>query len=63
MTYFVRRGIVDVSDGDSGRSIGDDDVYRGRIESVLVLFSDLYSDDKISISDSRPSFCFTYTVY
>ena len=63
MTYFVRRGIVDVSDGDSGRGIGDNDVYSGRTESVLVLFSDLYSDDKIFVSDSRPSFCFAYTVY
>ena len=63
MTYFVRRGMVDVSDGDSGRSIGDDNIYRGRIEYILVLFSDLYSNDKISVSDSRLSFCFVYTVY
>ena len=55
--------MVDVSDGDSSRGIGDDDVYRERTKSVLVLFSDLYSDDKISVSDSRLSFCFAYTIY
>ena len=55
--------MVDVSDGDSGRSIGDDNIYRGRIEYILVLFSDLYSNDKISVSDSRLSFYFVYTVY
>jgi len=38
-------------------------VYRGRVEPILVLLLDLYSkDDKISISDSRPSSCPAYTV-
>ena len=38
-------------------------MYRGRAELMLVLLSDSYSeDDKISISDSRPSSCPVYTV-
>ena len=48
---------------DSGGSIGSDDVYRRRTESILVLFSDLYSDNKISIGDSRSSSYHTYTFY
>jgi len=42
---------------------GDGTVYRGSTESVLVSLSDSYSEDnKISISDSRPSSCPAYTV-
>ena len=33
------------------------------MEPVLVLFFDLYSDDKIFISGSRLSFCPAYTFY
>ena len=41
---------------------GGDDVYRGSAEPVLVLLSDLYSDDdKISVSDSRYSSYPAYT--
>ena len=37
-------------------------VLRGRVESMLVLPSDLYSElDEILVSDSRSSFCPTYT--
>jgi len=48
--------------------MGDDDgggkcdvVYRGSAEPMLVSPSDSYSDDKISISDSRYSSCPAYT--
>jgi len=45
-----------------GRS-GDGTVYRGSVEPVLVSLSDSYSEDnKISISDSRPSSYPAYTV-
>ena len=37
------------------------DVYKGRAEPVLVSLSDLYSEDKISVSDSRYSSCPAYT--
>ena len=64
LTHFVRGGdIVDVGDDDSGGGIGGDDIYIERMEPVLVLFFDLYSDDKISISGSRLSFCPAYTFY
>jgi len=49
-----------------GESIGSDgggDVYKGRVEPMLVLLSDLYSnDDDISVCDSRPSSSPTYTI-
>jgi len=47
--------MVDVGDDDNGVGAGDDDVYRGRMEPVLVLLSDSYPNDKTSVSDSRPS--------
>jgi len=37
-------------------------MYKGSAEPVLVLLSDSYSDDKISVSDSRYSSCPAYTV-
>ena len=51
------------SEDDGGGSIESDDIYRGRTESMLVLFSDSYSDNKISIGDSRSSSCPTYMFY
>ena len=45
---------------DSGGS-GVDVVYIGSAEPMLVLPSDLYSDNKISVSDSRYSSCPAYT--
>ena len=50
-------------------SIGDDDssggggniVYKGSAEPMLVLPSNSYSDDEISVSDSRYSSCPAYT--
>ena len=50
-------------ENDGGGDIGGNDVYRRRTESALVLFSDLYSDNKISIGDSRSSSYHTYTFY
>ena len=57
MSESIEKGDNDSSGG------GGNDVYRGRAEPMLVLLSDSYSkDDKISISDSRPSFCPAYTI-
>ena len=51
-------GEGDSSSGDGG----DGDVYRERAEPMLVLLSDLYSDDdEISVCDSRYSFYPAYT--
>jgi len=50
-------GVGESGSGDGGK----DDMYRGSAESMLVLLSNLYSDnDKISISDSKYS---SYTAY
>jgi len=52
-----------IGDGDGG-SDGNDNMYNRSMEPVLVLLSNLYSDnDAISVSDSRPSSCPAYTVY
>jgi len=63
LTHFVRGGIVDVGDDDNSGGVGGDNMYRGRTEPALVSLSDLYSDDKISVSNSRPSSCPPYTFY
>ena len=55
--------MVDVGDDDSGGSVEGDDMYKKRTEPVLVLLSDSYPDNEISISDSRPSSCPVYTFY
>jgi len=34
---------------------------RGRVEPMLVLLSNLYLDDEISVSDNRSSSCPAYT--
>ena len=62
MTYFIRGGVID-SDDDGGGGVGSDDMYRGRAKPVLVLLSDLYSEEEISVCDSRFSFCPTYISY
>jgi len=46
-------------DGSSGE--GSDDVYKGSREPMLVSPSDLYSNNKISVSNSRYSSCPAYT--
>ena len=51
------------SDDGSGGGEGGDNIYKGRTEPALVLLSDLYSNDNsISVCDSRPSSCPTYTI-
>jgi len=48
---------------DSGGGDGGDDVYKRRVEPVLVSLSNLYSEDNsISVHDSRPSSCPAYTI-
>ena len=49
--------------GDNGGGGGDesDVVYKESVEPMLVSPSDSYSDDKISVSDSRYSSCPAYT--
>jgi len=53
--------MVDDGDNDSGGGVGGRDIYRRRVEPVLVLLSDLYSKEEILICDSRPSSCPVYT--
>jgi len=45
-------------DGGGGKCVV---VYRGSAEPMLVLPSDSYSNDEISVSDSRYSSCPAYT--
>ena len=53
-----------MGDGENNGSGGEggDDIYKGSAEPVLVSLSDSYSDNKISVSDSRYSSCPAYTV-
>ena len=53
----MRDGEDDDSSGE-----GDDDVYRESAEPILVSLSNLYSNDKILVSDSRYFSCPAYTV-
>jgi len=46
-----------------GNGMGRDNIYKGRAEPVLVSLSDSYSNDEISICDSRPSSCSAYMFY
>jgi len=46
---------------DGGGGVGSGDIYRRRVEHVLVSLSDSYSKEEILICDSRPSACPTYT--
>ncbi len=54
-----------IDEGDSGGSIGENNIYIGRVkEIVLVLLLCLYSDiDRILVDNSRPSSCPAYTIY
>ena len=43
--------------------MGDEDIYKGKAEPMLVSLSDSYSEDEeISICDSRPSSSPAYTI-
>jgi len=59
LTHFIRGGVID----DGGGGVGSDDMYRKRVEPVLVSLSDSYSEDKISVCDSRSSSCPAYMSY
>jgi len=48
--------------GDSEDDGSGDDVYKRSAEPMLVSLSDSYSDNKISVSNSRYSPCSAYTV-
>jgi len=53
---------IDKSDDDSGGGSSECDVvYKGSAEPMLVSPSNSYSDNKISVSDSRYSSCPAYT--
>jgi len=60
LTHGVIEGGESIGDGNGGGGVGGDDVYRGSTEPVLVSPSDSYSNDEISISDSRSSSCPVY---
>ena len=48
---------------EDGGGKGGEDVYKGKAEPMLVLLSDLYSEnDNILVCDSRPSSCPAYTL-
>jgi len=52
------------NDGDiSGGGVGGDDWGAERTDPVLDSASNSYSDSEISVGDSGPSSCYTYTVY
>jgi len=53
--------LIGDGENDGGGGEGSDDVYKGSTEPVLVSSFDLYSDDKISVSDSRYSSYPAYT--
>ena len=55
--------MVDIGDDDSSGGVDDDNIYKRRTEPVLVLLSNSYPDNEISISNSRPSSCLVYTFY
>ena len=49
---MVRMIIVD-------EDVGGNDIYKESMESMLILLSDLYSEEEISVGASGPSFCST----
>ena len=55
--------MIDDSDDGGGGRVGGDDIYRERAKPVLVSLSDSYSEEKISVCDSRFSSCPVYTSY
>jgi len=55
--------VLDDGNDKSGGEVGSDNVYREKAEPVLVLLSDLYSEEKMLVCDSRSSSCPTYMSY
>ncbi len=55
--------MIDDGDDGGGGDVGSDDVYRERVKPVLVLLLDLYSEETISVCDSRSSSCPAYMCY
>jgi len=55
--------VIDDGDDNSGNIVGSDDMYRGRVEPVLVSLSNSYSEEKISVCDSRFFSCPAYMFY
>jgi len=50
-----------LDDGSSG--IGGEDVYKGRVEPMLVLLSNSYSEEEISVCSSKLSSCPAFIFY
>ena len=64
LILYLEGNIVGNSDNDGGGDgIGSDNVYKERAKPMLVLLSNLYSNDEILICDSRPFSCFAYIFY
>ena len=55
--------MIDDGDEDGGGGVGGNDMYRGKVEPVLVLLSNSYFEEKISVCDSRFSSCPAYMFY
>jgi len=55
--------MVNDGDNDGSSGVGRDDVYRERVEPVLISLSDSNSKEEISVCDSRLSSCLVYMFY
>jgi len=64
VVVVLLRVIGIMRDNESGGNVGGQDVKTGKVEeTVLLLLSLLYSNENISICDSRPSSCPAYMFY
>ena len=48
---------------DCGGGVGSDEIYKESVEPVLISLSDSYSEERISVCDSRSSSCSVYMSY
>ncbi len=48
-----------IGDGDDSGGAGKDNMYRRSVEPMLISSFNLYSNEEISVSASRPSSCTT----
>jgi len=55
-----RGGVVD---DNSGSDVSGGDIYKERAELMLVPLSNSYSEEEISVCDSKPSSCPAYMSY